>query len=123
MSEETLFAYAQDSVDGLSPEKRQHISDGYHTFAELYDHRIELYIALCRILRTKYPVWRSETHSDGSQIAGWFVLGLDTMRGKQITYHLPASRWTSCEFAMTLLQAPPFDGHSSADVLERLKNL
>ena len=25
------------------------VSDGYHTFTELYDHRIELYIAMCRL--------------------------------------------------------------------------
>lgn len=27
------------------------VSDGYHTFDELYDHRITLYIALCRTFK------------------------------------------------------------------------
>jgi hypothetical protein len=26
------------------------ISDGYHTFGELYDHRIQLFIALCKMM-------------------------------------------------------------------------
>lgn len=117
------FEDARKAVQDLPPEDRAKISDGYHTFAELYEHRIELYITLCRVLRIKYPIWRSRLHSDGTGFEGWFVLGLDTMRGKQITYHLPDSRWDDCGFAMTLPQAPPFDGHTSADVLERLRKL
>lgn len=53
--------------------------DGYHTFAELYEHRILLFIALCRNLKgimalamhddtsdiPKHKIWRSRWHSDG----------------------------------------------------------
>ena len=104
------------------------ISDGYHTFDELYDHRITLWIALLR--RTALtnreslnPTWRARLHSDGSSIEGWFVLGMFRQPGHQITYHLPMSRWSECDFAITLDRAPEFDGHTSADVLERIKRL
>ena len=112
------------------------ISDGFHTFGELYEHRITLWIALCRVIESKngdyevshnmreeVKVWRSKLHSDGSSFEGWFVLGIGEEKGKQITYHLPMSKWDNCSFAQTLDKAPAFDGHSSQDVLERIKNL
>lgn len=108
------------------------ISDGYHTFGELYEHRIALFIALCKTHSTGngfgYPnpdqeVWRSKKHSDGSQFEGWFVLGLFFKQGSQIKYHLPVSMWDECAFALTREMAPQFDGHTSQDVLNRLKTL
>jgi hypothetical protein len=103
------------------------ISDGYHTFGELYDHRISLFIALARRYsghpKMKGEVWRSQNHSDGSGISGWFILGMFTKASKQITYHIPISRWTECGFAEILKFAPEWDGHTSKDVIERLKNL
>ena len=97
-------------------------SDGYHTFNELYEHRITLFIALCKMAATKYlPVWRSRVHSDGTSIPGWFVLGIGITEGYQITYHLPDARWDETSFAGN--DCPEFDGHTSADVIERLKRL
>jgi hypothetical protein len=101
-------------------------SDGYHTFDELYDHRITLWIALCRKIREANKVsdvWRSRVHSDGSSFDGWFVLGTGYARGEQITYHLPLSRWNETDFAHELDHAPPFDGHTSADLLARIARL
>ncbi len=102
------------------------ISDGYHTFDELYDHRITLYIALCRLADVDVvglSIWRSQKHSDGSNIDGWFVLGIGLTHGNQITYHIPNERWEETNFALELDKAPDFDGHTSADVLERIKKL
>lgn len=106
--------------------------DGYHTFDELYDHRITLFIALCRIIKagcsegcgnSGIEVWRSRLHHDGNGYEGWFIMGLELEPGKQITYHLPLSRWEETDFADTMERAPEFDGHTSDDVLERLKKL
>lgn len=116
--------------------------DGYHTFTELYDHRITLYIKLAaaladRISLTKlfggrlfefesYAVWRSKRHSDGEICFGTgtqFVLGIGKKPGKQITYHIPIERWSETDFAEDLKKAPEFDGHTSDDVLKRLKTL
>lgn len=100
------------------------VSDGFHSFEELYEHRCRLWIALCRVhARTTSPTaecWRSRAHSDGGSIAGWFLLGLRKAKGKQMTYHLPDRLWDACSFAETLPAAPEFDGHTSDDVLERL---
>lgn len=53
----------------------------------------------------------------------WFVLGIGKNEGEQITYHLPIRLWDFTKFAETLVFAPKFDGHTSADVLNRLQNL
>jgi len=113
----------QLKINDLRPEYKGKISDGYHTFDELYEHRITLYIALCKSLRMEEDVWKSKQHLDGTRIEGWFILGINKEEGKQITYHLPLSKWDECDFAKTLATAPNFDGHNLIDVLERLKNL
>lgn len=107
------------------------ISDGYHTFGELYEHRIVLFIALCREMANnpayqdgqKSKIWRSMAHSDGSAWKGWFIMGLGIEQGEQITYHLPIHYWEKTNFAETIAQAPSFDGHSSNDVLQRISKL
>lgn len=99
------------------------VSDGYHTFEELYEHRIELYLALCRVLGDSGPVWKSRLHSDGTSYPGWFVLGIGRDSGQQITYHLPESYWDKISGIRIYDKAPEWDGHSSSDVLERLRKL
>jgi len=106
------------------------ISDGYHTFDELYDHRITLYIALAKQIThqpycddNKFGVWKSKLHSDGSSFDGWFVLGIGKEKGKQITYHIPLGYWCVTDFAEELEKAPDFDGHSSQDVIARISQL
>ena len=99
------------------------VSDGYHTFDELYEHRVLLYILLAHSLSSTHEVWRSLLHSDGTGYEGWFILGIGKDKGRQITYHLPSSKWGLCSFAQTLSSAPEWDKHTPADVLERLKTL
>jgi hypothetical protein len=100
-------------------------SDGYHTFNELYEHRISLFIALCSEIDARTPtgyVWRSHRHSDGTMFEGWFLMGIGTEPGDQISYHLPLARWPDTDWLGTeRLTAPEFDGHTAADVLTRLK--
>jgi len=95
------------------------ISDGYHTFGELYAHRIEIFIALCRVLNwdSRYTgsVWRNKVDDD------WFILGLGDKPGEQISYHIPMDKWGECGFAMH--KVPAWDGHTSEDVLVRLRAL
>lgn len=80
---ETDINQAISSMNGDT----NNVSDGYHTFGELYDHRCILYISLLQAISTinslredveeKHPfIWRTRTHSDGSpSYPGWFVLG------------------------------------------------
>ena len=94
------------------------VSDGFHTFDELYDHRCVLFAILISNLRVT-TTWKSRLHSDGSSWPGWFIAGLEIEPGKQITYHLPEKYWDICNVEQ-FDRAPEWDGHSSADVLSRI---
>ena len=104
-------------------------SDGSHTFDELYEHRNVLFIQFCHALVVMFsdpedadiPIWRSKMHSDNTFFDGYFILGIFKEHGKQVTYHLPMSKWDETDFAETLDLAPEYDGHTPNDVLNRLK--
>lgn len=119
-----------EAISALSSEDRGKVTDGYHKFSELYEHRIANYMALLKTifdrdcsLRRPWYIWKSKAHSDGSVWDGWFILGIYTNPGEQITYHLPISKWDECSFARVLDKAPEWDGHTSADVIQRLNSL
>jgi hypothetical protein len=99
------------------------VSDSYHTFDELYDHRCLLFLAFqAMVHRDTQPysgAWKSRNHHDGSGYDGWFIAGFALPQG-QISYHIPDHYWELCA-APERETAPEWDGHTSADVVERLK--
>jgi hypothetical protein len=73
----------------LKPDTTDGISDGHHTFGELYDHRRALNVALCRHL----PSWRSKAHhpEDAPMFEGsYFIVGIELPTGT-ISYHYKLS--------------------------------
>lgn len=94
------------------------VSDGYHTFRELYAHRVALFLALARALGT---AWRAHHHADGTGYDGWFIVGLTLPQVGEITYHLPLAEWEATGFMQTYSRAPAWDGHTSVDVIDRLR--
>lgn len=96
------------------------VSDSYHTFDELYGHRIMLF--LCLMKCNKEISWKSRIHSDGSPVwKGWFVAGMDLPTGS-ITYHIADQFWSMIDDIKHLETAPEWDGHTSDDVVRRLNN-
>lgn len=93
------------------------ISDGYHTFNELYEHRHSLFAL--NIAVTPEISWKSLKHDDGTMFDGWFIAGMDLPTGV-ITYHIPIRLWDLFE-CKDLAAAPKWDGHTSNDVIERVK--
>lgn len=59
--------------DNFIPCDPSKVSDGYHTFEELYDHRCLLFIQLIGLL----PAFSfaSYCHSDETVWEGWFIAG------------------------------------------------
>ena len=94
------------------------ISDGYHTFAELYECRM-LYNALAANAMPDKAT-KSWRHSDGELCfgGGWFVVVLDLPAG-QVTNHYPAKEWDL--FQIPEGAPPPFDGHTPQEAAERLR--
>ncbi len=95
------------------------VSDGYHTFNELYLHRYTLFAVLCNTYRS--DAWKSMRHADGSMYDDYFIAGIRTPAG-MVTYHVELLHWDLFDVP-ELERAPEHDGHTSADVLERLPSL
>jgi hypothetical protein len=100
------------------------LSDGYHTFAELYEHRHALCLALMRAM--PQHCWYSLRHADGERCFGgadWFIVGIELPGGSSVTYHLPAELYAIAQAtgAAELEKGRPWDGHTAADVVSRLR--
>jgi len=117
--DEFWFKGVQNAI--LQTKDKSKFSDGYHSFEELYEHRYSLFIALINSNRTQ--AWRALANADGQKWEGWFIAGLFPEEGKQITYHLPMRFWEALEGVPWFDVNPYFDGHTSEDVINRLKSL
>ena len=91
----------------------ENISDGYHTFADLYEQRLILSAALAK---NNPNAWKSKRHDDGSVPfgGGWFIMGFDTDEGCY-TYHYELKDWDLFQ-CKELDKGKPWDGHTSKDV-------
>lgn len=89
------------------------MSDGYHTFADLYEQRLILSAALAK---SNPHAWKSKRHEDGSVPfgGGWFIMGFDTDEGCY-TYHYELKDWDLFQ-CKELDKGKPWDGHTSKDV-------
>lgn len=89
------------------------MSDGYHTFADLYEQRLILSAALAK---NNPHAWKSKRHEDGSVPfgGGWFIMGFDTDAGCY-TYHYELKDWDLFQ-CRELDKGKPWDGHTSKDV-------
>ena len=95
------------------------ISDRYHTFNELYDHRAKLTISLL-LTSLKSRAWKSLLHSDGTMYPGMFIIGVDTKYG-QATYHYNIDPyWSMTKGIRELDRAPKFDGHTPSEAIDRI---
>jgi hypothetical protein len=99
------------------------ISDGYHTFGELYDHRRALTAALVAI-PSGHHSWRSKAHhpDDGPIFEGYFIVGIDLPTGT-ISYHYNLRHWDDFAAVPELEHAPKWDGAGPADTVDRLLKL
>lgn len=94
------------------------VSDGYHTFNELYEHRTILFACLCKTFRPDL-VWKSDLHSDGTMYDGMFIVGIKTEFGT-VTYHIENKYKSLFKSIKSLDKAPEWDGSTPKDGLEYL---
>ena len=107
------------SQDAYIVSSDRYVSDGYHTFKELYEHRNMLFLSL---IQTRLDVcWWSEKHHDGTGYDGYIIVGMELPSGS-ITYHLENKYSTLLRMMGVdyIAVAPKWDGHTSKDVLNRL---
>lgn len=89
------------------------ISDKWHTFDELYYHRMILFLSLQ--LAHKDKAWKSKQHHDGSMFDDSFIVGIDTPNGRY-SYHYDLEYWDLFEDIKELDKAPEYDGHMPKDI-------
>lgn len=104
---------AADCIRYMDAADVEKISDGYHTFADLYEQRLILSAALTK---NNPNAWKSKRHEDGSVPfgGGWFIIGFDTDEGCY-TYHYELKDWDLFQ-CKELDKGKPWDGHTSKDV-------
>lgn len=93
------------------------ISDGYHTFGELYYHRTILFSIICN--QNKDKAWKSKLHSDNTMYDDMFIVGINTPEG-QYTYHCELKYWNLFNNIKELNNAPIWDGHKPSDITRLL---
>lgn len=111
-----------EAIAKLSDEEKNLVSDGYHSFKELYDHRCALSVFALNIIGRRQKsdtfegnkAWKSRKNSNGEHLPGWFIAGI----GPWLTYHLPDSLWDNLR--VPEIEKGLWDGHTSKDVLSRL---
>lgn len=96
------------------------LSDGYHTFNELYHHRAILFSAICNAMPDK--AWKSKLHDTGDMFDGMFIVGIETPDG-QATYHYDIDPYWDMFKVKELEKAPKWDGHTPQDAIERIAKL
>ena len=89
------------------------ISDGYHTFDELYDHRIMLFLSL--INETRHNCYIQKDH-----FVGWDAIYINLPTG-QISYHVPIKYRFLYINTCEEVDGGFYDGHTSEMVIERMK--
>lgn len=96
------------------------VSDGYHTFNQLYHQRAVLFATI--VNQNKDKAWKSFKHSDGKYCfdsnGEWFIVGVDTPDGSY-TYHYSKEYWDMFK-CKELDCGKEWDGHTEKDVTRLL---
>jgi len=110
----------QELIDSLQPEQDTgEVSDGYHTFNELYYYRM-LYNAAFFNLLPKEWVHKSKRHHTGEECfgGGWFIVMANLPTG-QISNHYELKDWELFKVPEKEV-ADEWDGHTPQKAAERL---
>lgn len=89
------------------------ISDKWHTFDDLYYHRMILTQALSIPLMDM--AWKSKLHADGTMFDGSFIIGFSSDEHGDYTYHYDLKYW-DLFVVDELKNAPEYDGHKPEDI-------
>lgn len=113
--------FAKNQV--VSSDDMNFVSDGYHTFEELYNYRRVYNAALFNEWARQglYDVHKSKLHSDGKEPfgGGWFIVMADLPTG-QISNHYELKFWD--EFKIPIKKyANVWDQHTPDEALKRLE--
>lgn len=116
--------FLKNASDTLLHYNIEDVSDGYHTYKELYHHRALLFRVICGMFPDR--AWKSLKHDDDKNnpmYDGMFIIGIETPKG-QATYHYDIDPyWNIFYFVQEIDHAPIYDGHTPEDAINRLQSL
>lgn len=94
------------------------VSDGYHTFNQLYHQRAMLFATIVNSNPDK--AWKTHKHEDGKECfgGGWFLVTIDTPEGSY-GYHYEDKYWDYFK-CQELEKAKHWDGYTEDDVTRLL---
>ena len=94
------------------------LSDGFHTFNQLYYQRMMLFATIVKQNRDR--AWKSLRHEDGELCfgGGWFIVGVDTPEWSY-TYHYEDNYYSLFD-CVELKRSKHWDGHTEKDVTRLL---
>lgn len=99
------------------------LSDGYHTFTELYDHRHALFLNALKAGAFEDAFYVPDHYEGWDLVVAFTKRDPHTYLGhKQISYHLPNVLRSYYEDLPRKEKHDSYDNHKSSDVLTRLFN-
>lgn len=110
--------YEKKLADFCGVENIGDVSDGYHTFNQLYHQRAILFA--CIVMQNKDKAWKTRNHEDGTPCfgGGWFLVTVDTPEGSY-GYHYEDRYWDIFD-CVELERAKPWDGYTEEQVTRLL---
>jgi len=110
---EAKDCFVRSALNAPNAVQAGELSDGYHSYNELYAHRMQLFAVVCK--QNQAQAWKSKLHHDGTMYEDYFIVGIETPMG-QFTYHYPMLHWGMFQ-VRELDKAPEWDGHTADDVV------
>ncbi len=115
------LAKAINKLIASVPVDTNYISDGYHTFGELYQFRMVLTALLFNEWNKEgITVYKTTKDSEGKDQGNWFIVVAELPTG-QISFHYPHFEGWELFKVPVKEKVEKYDGHTSIDVLSRLE--
>lgn len=116
-----------DLVPSITEEEIGEVSDGYHTFNELYYYRMLYNAAFLNTLAwyqdniNTFNIYKSKRHHTGEECfgGGWFIVMVDLPTG-QVSNHYEMKYWDLFNIPEKEI-ADEWDGHTPQIAAERLR--
>ncbi len=96
------------------------VSDGCHTFNELYRHRAMMFSVIC----STHPnsAWKARKHQDGTMYSGMFLAGIHTPEG-QAAYYFDMDPYWNLFRVPELRFAPELEDLKPEETLRRIRTI
>jgi len=118
-----IFSYSKDNSNNSTPDNSGSISDGYHTFDELYYYRM-LYNAMAvnMLYRDNFiPVFKSKKHHDGTPCfdGRYFIVQMELPTG-YVANHYELKYWDLFNVSEQEKAPIEYDGSTPDEESERI---